>query len=80
MRQGVAKATTNPPNNMKKAGEGVDLACFYGSGRLIMKYVDGAKMASFLITLDKGGYLDSQNFDAVVNWCRHCIAGRLRCA
>jgi hypothetical protein len=43
---GVAKATTNPPNNMKKAVEGVDLSCFYGSDRLIMNHVDGAAMAS----------------------------------
>jgi hypothetical protein len=31
---------------MKKAVEGVDLSCFYGSGRLIMKHVDGAETAS----------------------------------
>jgi hypothetical protein len=31
---------------MKKAVEGVDLSCFYGSDRLIMKHVLGAVMAS----------------------------------
>jgi hypothetical protein len=32
---------------MKKAAEGVDLSCFYGSARLIMKNVCGATKASF---------------------------------
>jgi hypothetical protein len=46
MHPGVAKATTNPLNNMKKAAEGVDLSCFYGSDRLIMKTVEGTETAS----------------------------------
>lgn len=46
MTLGVAKATTNPINDIKKAKEGVDLSCFNGSDHLIMKHVDGAAIAS----------------------------------
>jgi hypothetical protein len=49
--QPVAKATTNPPNNMKNATEGVDLSCFYGSGRLIMISSDGAALALLIYLL-----------------------------